>query len=109
MMKKTIPQTRSLKDYLKENERDPAYRAALDRARLRVAIARAIKTARERAGLTQAELAAALALPQSVIGRLESLRDKRLPSVDLLARIVGVTRKPLAIDYGAVRIKVRAS
>ena len=109
MMKKTIPQTRSLKDYLKENERDPAYRAALNRARLRVAIARAIKTARERSGLTQAELANALQLPQSVIGRLESLKDKRLPSVELLARIVGVTQKPLAIDYGAVRIKVLAS
>ena len=108
-MKKTTPRTKPLSDYLKKNERDPVYRAALDRARLRVAIARAIKTARERAGLTQAELAAALALPQSVIGRLESLRDKRLPSVDLLARIVGVTRKSLAIDYGAVRIKVRAS
>ncbi len=105
---KKIPRTQSLKDYLKENERESAYRAALERARLRVAIARAIKTARERAGLTQAELAQELNLPQSVIGRLESLKDKRLPSVDLLARIVGVTQKPLAVGYGTVRIKVLA-
>ena len=107
-MKKTTPRTQPLSDYLKKNECDPAYRAAFDSARLRVAIARAIKTARERAGLTQAELAAALDLPQSVIGRLESLKDKRLPSVDLLVRIVGVTQKPLAVEYGAVRIKVLA-
>lgn len=108
-MKKTIPKTKSFAAHLKESEKDAAYRAELDRARLRVAIARAIKTAREHARLTQAELAGALDLPQSVVGRLESLKDKRLPSVDLLARIVRITRKPLAIAYGSVRVKVFAS
>ncbi len=107
-MKKTVPRTKIFAAHLKESERNPTYRGALDRARLRVAIARAIKTAREHASLTQTELADALDLPQSVVGRLESLKDKRLPSVDLLARIVGVTRKPLAIAYGSVRVKVFA-
>jgi ribosome-binding protein aMBF1 (putative translation factor) len=108
-MKKTAPRTKSFTAYLKENERDPAYRAALDRARLRVEIARAIKAARERAGLTQEELAEELELPQSVVGRLESLKDKRLPSVDLLARIARATNQSLAVDYGPVRVKVLAS
>lgn len=108
MMKKTAPRTTSLTTHLKESARDPAYRAAVERTRLRVAIARAIKTARERAGMTQAELAAKLELPQSVIGRLESLNDKRLASVDLLARIVRATKQSLDVDYGPVRVKVLA-
>src|SRR3990172_1051668 len=89
-------------------QRDPAFQAALARARLRVAIARAIKQARELAGMTQAELASALDLKQSAIGRLESLRDQRLPSVELLLRIAAVTRKRLVVKQGGVRIELIA-
>lgn len=105
-MKKTYPRTKKFVEYLRENKRDAAYNAALDRARLRVAIAREIKTIRESAGLTQSELADALGLKQSVIGRLESLKDKRLPSLDLLARIASVTKKRLIVDQAMLHLEL---
>jgi DNA-binding XRE family transcriptional regulator len=99
----------TLDTYITEREeRDPEFKVELDRARLRVAIARAIKHARELAGMTQAELASALQLKQSAIGRLESLRDQRLPSVELLLRIAAVTRKRLVVKQGGVRIELIA-
>jgi DNA-binding XRE family transcriptional regulator len=95
-------------DWVTVRERDPEFKAELNRARLRVAIVRAIKQARELAGLTQAELAQALGLKQSAIGRLESLRDQRLPSVDLLLRISAATRKRLVVKQAGVRIELVA-
>ena len=98
-----------IEDIIKEDEKkDPEFKVMLDRARLRVAIARQIKIAREKAGMSQAELAEALGLPQSVIGRLESLKDKRLPNLDLLTRIARVTRKRLVLDYGSAHLELVA-
>ncbi|MBI5198374.1 MAG: helix-turn-helix transcriptional regulator [Nitrospirae bacterium] len=112
-MKKTIRDRikdfPSIEDIIKEDERsDPEFKTMLERARLRVAIARQIKIAREKAGMTQAELAQALELPQSVIGRLEGLQDKRLPSIDLLTRIARVTRKRLVLDFGTAHLELVA-
>ena len=99
----------SIEDIIKKKEEsDPEFKVGLDRARLRVAVARQIKIARDAAGMTQAELAEALELPQSVIGRLESLKDKRLPSLDLLTRIARVTRKRLVLDYGSAHLELVA-
>ena len=108
-MKKTHPRAKKFSEYLKENKCDATYGAALDRARLRVAIAREIKTIRESAGFTQGELASALGLRQSVIGRLESLKDRRLPSLDLLARIASVTKKRLVVDQAALHLELAVS
>ncbi|MBI1865190.1 MAG: helix-turn-helix domain-containing protein [Nitrospirae bacterium] len=95
-----------LEKYVRKQSKDPEFAAHLERARLRVAIARAIKDARERAKLTQAELAEALGTTQSAIGRMESLRDKRLPSLDLLARIAAATHRRLVVDQPGVHFEV---
>lgn len=50
-------------------------------------IAALVRTARQRVGLTQADLAAKIGTSQSVIARLESGADQRMPSLALLARI----------------------
>lgn len=89
-------------------ERDPEFKAALNRARLRVAIVRAIKQTRELAGLTQGELAQALGVKQSAIERLEGLRSRRLPSRDLLLRISAATRKRLVVKQAGMRIDLVA-
>ena len=50
-------------------------------------IAYAVRTARLRADLTQAQLAKLIGTTQSVIARLEGGSDKRVPSIPLLTRI----------------------
>lgn len=98
----------TLKEYIKEQEKDPEFKDLLDRSRLRVAVARAIKLAREKAGLTQAELAKALNTTQSVIGRLESLKDNRLPSLELLVKIAEITQKRLVVDQPGLHLELVA-
>ncbi len=99
---------RSVEEIIKRHEREPGFRPLLDQARLRVAIARQIKVAREKAGLTQAELAEALGVTQPMIGRLESLRDKRIPSVELLAKIAVATKKRLVVDQPSIHLELIA-
>ena len=97
---------RSIEEVIKEHEKDTGFKPLLDQARLRVAIARQIKLARERAGLTQAELAKALGVTQPMVGRLESLKDMRLPSIELLARISAVTKKRLVVDQPKIHLEL---
>jgi DNA-binding XRE family transcriptional regulator len=112
LKKKTIHEKikdlRSHKEVIKEVERDPEFKNLLDRARLRVAIARQIKQVREKAGLTQAELAEALKMSQPMLGRLESLKDKRLPSLELLFRIASVTKKKFVVDQPGLHLELAA-
>lgn len=103
---KKVNKLESLDVLIKEEyEGDAGFATLLDRARLRVAMARAIKHAREEAGLTQAELAKALNITQPMVGRLESMKDKRLPGIELLFRIASVTRKRLVLDQKGIRME----
>jgi DNA-binding XRE family transcriptional regulator len=103
-----LSELRSIEEVIKGHEKDHGFKHLLDQARLRVAIARQIKVAREKAGLTQAELAKALGVTQPMIGRLESLKDKRLPSIELLARIAAVTKKRLVIHQPTIDLELAA-
>lgn len=67
--------------------RDPEIRILYEREKAKTHIAYAVMAARTRAGLTQEELAKKIKTTQSVIARLESGSDKRIPSLDLLARV----------------------
>ena len=98
--------TYSLEDVIKRQEKDREFKTLLDKARLRVVIARQIKIAREEAGLSQAELADALGISQPMIGRLEGLKDNRLPSLELLAKIASVTKKKLIVNQPGFHLEL---
>jgi len=97
---KTFP---DIKDWMKKEEKkDKSLALHMNKFRLRIAIVKAIKKARENAGMTQAQLAKALSVPQPLIGRLEGMKDTRLPELPLLFMISHVTKKRLKIkedDY----------
>jgi ribosome-binding protein aMBF1 (putative translation factor) len=99
----------SLDDIVSEHCKDPKFKAEFERMKLRLAVARAIKTAREKAGLSQAELASALGLTQPMIGRLESLKDRSLPSLDLLAKISAATQRRLVVDEPGIHFELVAN
>ncbi len=77
--------------------REPRYRKAFDALEDEFAIAQAMIKARQRAGLTQAELAKRIKTTQSVIARLESGRS--LPSGRTLQRYARATGSRLAIRF----------
>ena len=97
-----------LEDVINKQENNRKFKTLLDKARLRVAIARQIKIVREEAGLSQSELADALGISQPMIGRLEGLKDNRLPSIELLAKIASITKKKIAVTSKAYHGKIRA-
>lgn len=68
--------------------RDPEYRRDFLRHYVRVEIASFIKHVRLSRGLTQKQLAARAGVPQSQIARLESVQDVRIPSLDLLIKVL---------------------
>ena len=70
-----------------ESLKDPEYRKHYMLYRVRSSIAAVIKSLREQRGLTQKGLAAKAGVPQSQIGRLESLEDDRIPRLEQLVKI----------------------
>jgi DNA-binding XRE family transcriptional regulator len=108
-LKARVKELPSLDETIRKDLKNPKFAEAYRRAQLRVAIARAIKTAREKAGFTQGELAVALGLTQPMIGRLESLKDRSLPSLELLARISVVTKRRLVVDQPGIHFELVAN
>lgn len=62
-------------------------------------IARLIRAARLKLGLTQMELAKRAGTTQSVVARLESGADRRTPSLDLLGRLAHALRSRLRVQF----------
>lgn len=82
------------KRYVKD---DPAKKAALELERVNVHVARMIKDMRERAGLSQSELAAAIDTGQSAISRLEDA-DYDGHSLRILQRIADALEQKLVVQ-----------
>lgn len=75
--------------------KNPVYRAAYENRRLIAEVAIAVRSLRESANLTQAQLAAQIRSSQPVIARLERGLDQRVPRFDLLRRIGEAVGKQL--------------
>lgn len=76
-----------LEDVLNEELKDPEFRFYFEKRQAVGQIAQFVRDSRRHAGLTQTELAKRAGTSQSVIARLESGNDSRIPSMDLLHRI----------------------
>lgn len=73
-------------------------------------IALAIRSARESAGLSQAQLAALVGMKQPAIARLETSQGMHEPRFSLLDRIFGALGKQLTLGLGlepSVRVETR--
>jgi len=92
-----------LKRLHKRWSRDPRYRKAYHALQDEFAIAQAMIVARQRAGLTQTEIAKRIKTTQSVIARLESGRS--LPSGRTLQRYAKATGSRLAIRFEPIASK----
>ncbi len=89
----------ALKDVLKRELKDPEFSLYFQREKAISEIARLVRDARLKAGLTQAQLAKKAHSSQVVIARLESGSDGRIPSLDLLERIANALKAKLLVRF----------
>ena len=89
----------SLDSVIEENMRDPEFARLFAKEQLINAIAKMIFEVRKATGMTQAELARKVKTTQPVIARLESGRDTRIPSLELLMRIASATGAKLNLKF----------
>lgn len=74
--------------YVNKKLKDQTVKILFDEEKIRSEIARIVRTARERAGLSQRELAERADTTQAVVARLETGTDTRMPSLTLIARLL---------------------
>jgi ribosome-binding protein aMBF1 (putative translation factor) len=89
----------TLKEVLKRELKDPEFSFYFEREKSISEIARLVRDARLKAGLTQAQLAKKAQSSQVVIARLESGTDQRVPSLDLLERIASALKAKLLVRF----------
>lgn len=85
------------KPYVEKKLKDKTIQLLYNEERVRTEIARLVRLARERAGLSQRELAEKAETTQAVIGRIELGTDSRMPSIMLLTRILQATNAHLEL------------
>ena len=89
----------TLKEALSRELKDPEFSFYFQREQAISEIARLVRDARLKAGLTQAQLAKKAQSSQVVIARLESGMDQRIPSLDLLDRIASALKAKLLVRF----------
>jgi len=89
----------ALRDVLKRELKDPEFSFYFQREKAISEIARLVRDARLKAGLTQAQLAKKAQSSQVVIARLESGTDGRVPSLELLERIANALKAKLMVRF----------
>ncbi|MFI5361095.1 MAG: multiprotein-bridging factor 1 family protein [Elusimicrobiota bacterium] len=89
----------SLDEVFAEAEKDPKWAAAYARAGVEIQIAIQIVQLREKAGLTQGQLAKAVGTTQSVISRIE-MADQNL-TLGTLSKIALALRSDLVVQFSA--------
>jgi len=90
---------RPFSEFLKQRQTDSEFRIIFEAERVKLRIARLVKTARTQHGWTQAQLARRIGTTQSVIARLESASDEREPSLQLLGRLAAALGFRLALNF----------
>jgi len=96
MKKKRNKASMSLDEVFSKSEKSPQWDAAYKRAAIEVKLAIQIARARERARLTQAELAKEIGTTQSVISRIERA-DQNL-TIETLSKIAEALDSSLTIQ-----------
>ncbi len=89
----------TLDNYLEKKLKDREFKSHYDRELLVNAIAKLLVDLRHSSKLTQQDLAKKAHTTQSVIARLESGSDARIPSIELLARIATAAHAKLNINF----------
>ncbi|WP_047998600.1 helix-turn-helix domain-containing protein [Lactiplantibacillus herbarum] len=83
-------------DYLAKRMKNPGFKAAFDSEDSKLASAVTLMKAREKAGLTQRELAVKAAIPQSTVARIERGGNT---SIDTMSKIAVALGKRIELKF----------
>uniref|UniRef100_UPI001AAD8463 helix-turn-helix transcriptional regulator n=1 Tax=Facilibium subflavum TaxID=2219058 RepID=UPI001AAD8463 len=89
----------SINAHINEKVKEPEFDAYYTRAKLISEISQKVYELRISAGLSQKEIAKKAHTTQPVIARLESGKDSRIPSLELLAKIAHAANKKLDFSF----------
>ena len=84
--------------HIEKQLKDKEFKIYFDRADAKRKIGQEIALLRKARQISQAQLAKEIKTSQQVISRLESFRDKRMPSLDLLERVAKALNRKLVIS-----------
>ncbi len=87
-----------LDKHIEKQLKDKEFKIYFDKADAKRKIAQEIAILRKARHISQAQLAGRIKTSQQVISRLESPRDKRMPSLDLLERVAKALNRKLVIS-----------
>jgi DNA-binding XRE family transcriptional regulator len=87
-----------LDKHIERQRKDREFKIYFDKADAKRILAQEIALLRKAQHISQAQLAKETKTTQQVISRLESLRDKRMPSLELLDRVARALNRKLIIS-----------
>jgi DNA-binding XRE family transcriptional regulator len=87
-----------LDKHIEKQLKDREFQMYFDKAEAKRRIAQEIALLRKAQHISQAQLAKDIKTSQQVISRLESPRDKRMPSLELLDRVARALKRRLVIS-----------
>jgi ribosome-binding protein aMBF1 (putative translation factor) len=87
-----------LDKHIERQLKDKEFRIYFDKAETKRRLAQEIALLRKAQHISQAQLAKEIKTTQQVISRLESPRDKRMPSLDMLDRVARALNRKLIIS-----------
>lgn len=90
-----------LDKHIEKHLKDIEFKMYFDRAEAKRKLAQEIVFLRKSQHISQAQLAREINTSQQVISRLESPRDKRMPSLELLDRVARALKRKLVISLQA--------
>lgn len=91
----------SLRSVIDQNLKNPKFAELYQKEQLINNVAKMVRDIRKKTGMTQSEFAKEVQTTQPVIARLESGKDSRTPSLDLLMRIAHAAGTRLNIRFQA--------
>ena len=89
----------SISDHIKEKQADPEFEKLYNRSKVISEISQKVYELRISAGLSQKEIADKANTTQPVVARLESGKDTRTPSIELLNKLATAANKSLNISF----------
>lgn len=96
-MKKKI-KSKSLNQLTSKYQKSEEFTIAYEQSRFYLEVAHMIRDLRERAGVSQAEVARKAKVSQPMIARLESGDHRRTPTIDTIHRILSVLGYQLILE-----------